>query len=111
MPAARSPSGYGKISSEDEDASVYGASTSAPWFAGQDLLASANVVQRLFWSWVRPLVDLGATRQINADDLPGLPDFLLVEEMAAKFDGLVKRSVCQIFQTPSLRPQSGSGPC
>jgi hypothetical protein len=53
----------------------------------RDLLASAGLVDRLFWSWVKPLVDLGATRQINANDLPGLPHFLRVEQMVAGFEG------------------------
>ena len=52
--------GYAKLSeAEDDSGPVDNA------FAGKDLLASANPIQRLFWSWVRPLVDLGATRQIN----------------------------------------------
>eukprot|EP01050_Picozoa_sp_SAG11_P008238 SAG11_NODE_717_length_7606_cov_5.968563_1_plen_230_part_00 len=99
MPKKRG-GGYGKLATGDDESSsgsLYsgGTASNIPWFAGQDLLRSASLVDRLFWSWVRPLVDLGVTRQINADDLPGLPDFLQVEGMAAKFDGLVRKNLAK----------------
>jgi hypothetical protein len=89
-PKGRSPDQvYAKLSTIDDDDDDGASSAAAVICRSYD---DSSCLGRTFWGWIWPLVQLGSTRQLNAEDLPALPRFMQLEPQIARVDAALASS-------------------
>ena len=73
----------------DADADADGGGSSAHFCKAFD---ESSWFERTFWGWIWPVVELGSTRQLNADDLPALPRMMALDPQVVKLDAAIATS-------------------
>jgi hypothetical protein len=70
-------------------------------------LESANLLSRWVFAWLTPLLELGATKPLDAEDIPVLPSAQRSEQAVNDFSALIAN---EFLPRPSIEPNDGEVP-
>ena len=86
-----SPKQYAKLSTLDDDSSSAADDENSSALLCRSF-DDSSWFQQTFWGWIWPVVELGSTRQLNAEDLPALPRMMYLSPQVRAIDAAMQSS-------------------